>query len=153
MQVDFSKDPTVSALDQGKIGGYDETYPQSKLNEKIPGLSRESSPHSATSNKEENQPPEAEKEEPPGGLAAEEAKTQRSSSSENFLERRARAIAAKAQEIEKVIFYRADSFQLHSDICGEFIKNISRIFSTTRPICKCVAFIVLISSWKFVHFL
>uniref|UniRef100_H3DMC8 Periphilin 1 n=1 Tax=Tetraodon nigroviridis TaxID=99883 RepID=H3DMC8_TETNG len=43
---------------------------------------------------------------PTGGLAAEEAKTQRSSSSENFLERRARAIAAKAQEIEKV--YRQD---------------------------------------------
>ncbi|XP_029681636.1 periphilin-1 isoform X3 [Takifugu rubripes] len=75
--------------------------------EKIPGLSRESSPHSATSNKEENQPPEGDKEEPLGAPAAEEAKTQKSSSSaENFQERRALAIAAKAQEIEKV--YRQD---------------------------------------------
>ncbi|XP_029681633.1 periphilin-1 isoform X1 [Takifugu rubripes] len=87
--------------------GFDETYSQSKLNEKIPGLSRESSPHSATSNKEENQPPEGDKEEPLGAPAAEEAKTQKSSSSaENFQERRALAIAAKAQEIEKV--YRQD---------------------------------------------
>lgn len=59
---------------------------------------------------EENQPPEGDKEEPPGGPAAEEAKSQRSSSSENFQERRALAIAAKAQEIEKVTFHQADYF-------------------------------------------
>lgn len=55
---------------------------------------------------EENQPPEGDKEEPPAVPAAEELKTQRSSSSaENFQERRALAIAAKAQEIEKVNFH------------------------------------------------
>lgn len=59
---------------------------------------------------EENQPPEGDKEEPPGAPAAEEAKTQRSSSSaENFQERRALAIAAKAQEIEKVTLHLVSS--------------------------------------------
>ncbi|XP_045927749.1 periphilin-1 isoform X3 [Micropterus dolomieu] len=71
--------------------------------DKIPGLSREGSPHSATSNKEENHPPEVEKEEPLVPPAVEECQK---SSIDNFQERRALAIAAKAQEIEKV--YRQD---------------------------------------------
>ncbi|XP_041637054.1 periphilin-1 isoform X2 [Cheilinus undulatus] len=82
---------------------YEETYGQSKMTEKIPGLSREGSPHSATSVKEEVNPPEAEKEEllvPP--VVEESHKL----STDNFHERRALAIAAKAQEIEKV--YRQD---------------------------------------------
>ncbi|XP_050933504.1 periphilin-1 isoform X4 [Lates calcarifer] len=70
--------------------------------DKIPGLSREGSPHSATSNKEENHPPEAEKEEPLVAPVVEESQK----STDNFQERRALAIAAKAQEIEKV--YRQD---------------------------------------------
>lgn len=70
--------------------------------DKIPGLSREGSPHSATSNKEENHPPEVEKEEPLVAPVVEESQ----SSAENFQEQRALAIAAKAQEIEKV--YRQD---------------------------------------------
>ncbi|XP_039997584.1 periphilin-1 isoform X3 [Xiphias gladius] len=82
--------------------GYEETYSQSKMTDKIPGLSREGSPHSATSNKEENHPPEAEKEEPPVAPVVEESQK----STDNFQERRALAIAAKAQEIEKV--YRQD---------------------------------------------
>ncbi|XP_039997583.1 periphilin-1 isoform X2 [Xiphias gladius] len=85
---------------QGKR--YEETYSQSKMTDKIPGLSREGSPHSATSNKEENHPPEAEKEEPPVAPVVEESQK----STDNFQERRALAIAAKAQEIEKV--YRQD---------------------------------------------
>ncbi|XP_045927746.1 periphilin-1 isoform X1 [Micropterus dolomieu] len=83
--------------------GYEETYSQSKMTDKIPGLSREGSPHSATSNKEENHPPEVEKEEPLVPPAVEECQK---SSIDNFQERRALAIAAKAQEIEKV--YRQD---------------------------------------------
>uniref|UniRef100_UPI0037E9C603 periphilin-1 isoform X2 n=1 Tax=Semicossyphus pulcher TaxID=241346 RepID=UPI0037E9C603 len=71
--------------------------------DKIPGLSREGSPHSATSNKEENHPPEGEKED---HLVAPVAEESQKSTTENFLERRAMAIAAKAQEIEKV--YRQD---------------------------------------------
>ncbi|XP_029350667.1 periphilin-1 isoform X2 [Echeneis naucrates] len=70
--------------------------------DKIPGLSREGSPHSATSNKEENHPPEAEKEEPQVAPVVEEGQK----STDSFQERRALAIAAKAQEIEKV--YRQD---------------------------------------------
>ncbi|XP_072233895.1 periphilin-1 isoform X1 [Leuresthes tenuis] len=70
--------------------------------DKIPGLSREGSPHSATSNKEENHPSEAEKEEPVAAPVVEESQK----STDNFQERRALAIAAKAQEIEKV--YRQD---------------------------------------------
>lgn len=70
--------------------------------DKIPGLSREGSPHSATSNKEENQPPEGEKEEPLGAPIMEENQK----STDSYQERRALAIAAKAQEIEKV--YRQD---------------------------------------------
>ncbi|XP_044041633.1 periphilin-1 isoform X2 [Siniperca chuatsi] len=83
--------------------GYEETYSQSKMTDKIPGLSREGSPHSATSNKEENHPPEGEKEETLVAPAVEESQK---SSTDNFQERRALAIAAKAQEIEKV--YRQD---------------------------------------------
>ncbi|XP_059181601.1 periphilin-1 isoform X7 [Centropristis striata] len=71
--------------------------------DKIPGLSREGSPHSATSIKEDNHPPEGEKEELPMLPLVEESQK---SSSDNFQERRALAIAAKAQEIEKV--YRQD---------------------------------------------
>ncbi|XP_070848566.1 periphilin-1 isoform X4 [Chaetodon trifascialis] len=71
--------------------------------DKIPGLSREGSPHSTTSNKEESHPPEGEKEEPPVAPAVEDCQKL---SAENFQERRALAIAAKAQEIEKV--YRQD---------------------------------------------
>lgn len=85
---------------QGKR--YEETYSQSKMTDKIPGLSREGSPHSATSNKEENHPQEGEKEEPLVVPVVEENQK----STENLQERRALAIAAKAQEIEKV--YRQD---------------------------------------------
>ncbi|XP_063357476.1 periphilin-1 [Pelmatolapia mariae] len=70
--------------------------------DKIPGLSREGSPQSATSVKEENPPPEGEKEEPLVAPVVEESQK----STDNFHERRAVAIAAKAQEIEKV--YRQD---------------------------------------------
>ncbi|XP_039891110.1 periphilin-1 isoform X9 [Simochromis diagramma] len=70
--------------------------------DKIPGLSREGSPQSATSVKEENPPPEGEKEEPLVAPVVEESQK----STDNFHERRALAIAAKAQEIEKV--YRQD---------------------------------------------
>ncbi|XP_026217370.1 periphilin-1 isoform X2 [Anabas testudineus] len=82
--------------------GYEEAYSQNKVTEKIPGLSREGSPHSATSNKEENHPPEGEKDEPLFTPVLEESQK----STESFQERRALAIAAKAQEIEKV--YRQD---------------------------------------------
>ncbi|XP_018540680.1 periphilin-1 isoform X5 [Lates calcarifer] len=77
-------------------------FPSQQGKNKIPGLSREGSPHSATSNKEENHPPEAEKEEPLVAPVVEESQK----STDNFQERRALAIAAKAQEIEKV--YRQD---------------------------------------------
>ncbi|XP_061570747.1 periphilin-1 isoform X3 [Cololabis saira] len=79
-------------------------FPQSGHDtlDKIPGLSREGSPNSATSNKEESQPPEAEKEEPLALSIKEEVLR----SSDVFQERRAQAIVAKAQEIEKV--YRQD---------------------------------------------
>ncbi|XP_034529389.1 periphilin-1 [Notolabrus celidotus] len=83
--------------------GYEETYSQSKMTEKIPGLSREGSPHSATSNKEENHPPEGEKEDLLIASVVEECQKP---SIDNFQEQRALAIAAKAQEIEKV--YRQD---------------------------------------------
>nr|XP_019947805.1 PREDICTED: periphilin-1-like isoform X2 [Paralichthys olivaceus] len=83
--------------------GYEETYSQSKTTDKIPGLSREGSPHSATSNKEETLPLEApEKEDPLVAPVVEEIQK----STESFQEQRAHAIAAKAQEIEKV--YRQD---------------------------------------------
>ncbi|XP_039891108.1 periphilin-1 isoform X7 [Simochromis diagramma] len=85
---------------QGKR--YEETYSQSRMIDKIPGLSREGSPQSATSVKEENPPPEGEKEEPLVAPVVEESQK----STDNFHERRALAIAAKAQEIEKV--YRQD---------------------------------------------
>ncbi|XP_077399927.1 periphilin-1 isoform X2 [Vanacampus margaritifer] len=71
--------------------------------EKIPGLSREGSPSSATSNKEENNAPEAEKEEPLSGLVVEESPN---TTTDDFKERRSFAIEAKAQEILKV--YRDD---------------------------------------------
>lgn len=82
---------------------YEETYGQSKMTEKIPGLSREGSPHSAISTKEEINPPEVEKEEPQVPPVTEES---HKPSTDNLQERRALAIAAKAQEIEKV--YRQD---------------------------------------------
>ncbi|XP_056281380.1 periphilin-1 isoform X2 [Pseudoliparis swirei] len=75
--------------------------------DKIPGLSREGSPHSATSNKEEHHPPEAETEEPPVVPVVEESQK---SSPDNFQERRALAIAAKAQEIEKVYQQDCETF-------------------------------------------
>ncbi|XP_059181600.1 periphilin-1 isoform X6 [Centropristis striata] len=78
-------------------------FPSQQGKNKIPGLSREGSPHSATSIKEDNHPPEGEKEELPMLPLVEESQK---SSSDNFQERRALAIAAKAQEIEKV--YRQD---------------------------------------------
>ncbi|XP_073336685.1 periphilin-1 isoform X3 [Pagrus major] len=71
--------------------------------DKIPGLSREGSPHSATSNKEENHPPEGEREEP---LVAPVVEESQKLSADNFQERRAHAIAAKAHDIEKM--YRQD---------------------------------------------
>ncbi|XP_041833951.1 periphilin-1 isoform X8 [Melanotaenia boesemani] len=77
-------------------------FPSQQGKNKIPGLSREGSPHSATSNKEEIHPPEGEKEEPVVAPAIEESQK----STDNFQETRALAIAAKAQEIEKV--YRQD---------------------------------------------
>eukprot|EP00064_Thunnus_orientalis_P013212 superscaffoldBa00002118_g13249 len=77
-------------------------FPSQQGKNKIPGLSREGSPHSATSNKEENHPPEGEKEELLVAPVVEDSQK----STDNFLERRALAIAAKAQEIEKV--YRQD---------------------------------------------
>ncbi|XP_012708814.2 periphilin-1 isoform X1 [Fundulus heteroclitus] len=82
--------------------GYEETYSQCKIIDKIPGLSREGSPQSGTSNKEESNPPEAEKEDPVVAPVIEEAKK----SAENIEERRLMAISAKAKEIEKV--YRQD---------------------------------------------
>ncbi|XP_005915637.1 periphilin-1 isoform X8 [Haplochromis burtoni] len=77
-------------------------FPSQQGKNKIPGLSREGSPQSATSVKEENPPPEGEKEEPLVAPVVEESQK----STDNFHERRALAIAAKAQEIEKV--YRQD---------------------------------------------
>ncbi|XP_047245663.1 periphilin-1 isoform X3 [Girardinichthys multiradiatus] len=77
-------------------------FPTQQGKNKIPGLSREGSPQSATSNKEESYPPDAEKEEPVVAPVIEEGKK----STENFEERRTMAIAAKAKEIEKV--YRQD---------------------------------------------
>ncbi|KAM8739694.1 periphilin-1 isoform 5-T6 [Acanthopagrus schlegelii] len=86
---------------QGKR--YEETFSQNKMTDKIPGLSREGSPHSATSNKEENHPLEGEREEPLMAPVVEESQRL---SADNFQERRAQAIAAKAHEIEKM--YRQD---------------------------------------------
>ncbi|XP_068443075.1 periphilin-1 isoform X2 [Clinocottus analis] len=82
-------------------------FPSQQDKNKIPGLSREGSPHSATSNKEENHPPEGEKEEP---LAAPVVEESRKSSPDNFQERQALAIAAKAQEIEKVYQQDCETF-------------------------------------------
>ncbi|KAF6732570.1 Periphilin-1 [Oryzias melastigma] len=70
--------------------------------DKIPGLSREGSPNSTTLTKEDSHPPpDVEKEEPAVTSVVEETK-----STDNFQERRASAISARAQEIEKV--YRKD---------------------------------------------
>ncbi|XP_058480926.1 periphilin-1 isoform X1 [Solea solea] len=89
--------------------GYEESYSQSKMADKIPGLSREGSPHSAVSIKEENHPPEAEKEELPvvASLVEEESSQK---PTESFQERRALAIAAKALEIEKMYRQDCDTF-------------------------------------------
>ncbi|XP_029901399.1 periphilin-1 isoform X2 [Myripristis murdjan] len=70
--------------------------------DKVPGLSRDGSPQSTTSNKEEAHPPEGEKEEPVAAPVVEESHK----SADDFQERRAQAIAVKAREIEKV--YRQD---------------------------------------------
>ncbi|KAM9328171.1 periphilin-1 isoform 2-T2 [Pholidichthys leucotaenia] len=82
--------------------GFEENYFQSKVVDKIPGLSREGSPHSATSNKDESHSKEGEKEELVAAPVVEESRKP----PDGFEERRAFAIAGKAQEIEKV--YRQD---------------------------------------------
>ncbi|XP_077449894.1 periphilin-1 isoform X2 [Stigmatopora argus] len=69
---------------------------------KIPGLSREGSPSSATSNKEETNTADVEKEEPSTNVIEEAPKT----TPDCAKEPRTQAIAAKAQEIEKM--YRQD---------------------------------------------
>ncbi|XP_077565310.1 periphilin-1 isoform X2 [Stigmatopora nigra] len=69
---------------------------------KIPGLSREGSPSSATSTKEETNTAELEKEEPSTNVIEEAPKT----TADCVNEQRRQAIAAKAQEIEKM--YRQD---------------------------------------------
>ncbi|XP_068611648.1 periphilin-1 [Brachionichthys hirsutus] len=83
--------------------GYEDPYSRIRVADKIPGLSREGSPHSVTSNKEESHPAEGEKEEPAVAPVVEESQK---STADNFQERRALAISGKAQEIEKV--YRQD---------------------------------------------
>ncbi|KAF3859574.1 hypothetical protein F7725_021973 [Dissostichus mawsoni] len=82
---------------QGKR--YEETYSPSKISDKIPGLSREGSPVSAISIKEDNHAPEGDKEEP---LVTPVVEEYQKLLPDNFQERRARAISAKAQEIEKI---------------------------------------------------
>ncbi|KAI4802975.1 hypothetical protein KUCAC02_006540, partial [Chaenocephalus aceratus] len=100
-------EPPWGALYPQQIGhetlGCEETYSHSKVSDKIPGLSREGSPVSAISVKEENHAPEGIKEEPLVTPVVEECQKL---SQDNFQERRARAISAKAQDIEKV--YRQD---------------------------------------------
>ncbi|XP_063761955.1 periphilin-1 isoform X1 [Eleginops maclovinus] len=81
-------------------------YPQQIGHEtldKIPGLSREGSPHSAISIKEDNHAPEKDREEP---LVTPVQEENQMLATGNFQERRALAISGKAQEIEKV--YRQD---------------------------------------------
>ncbi|XP_020782266.1 periphilin-1 isoform X3 [Boleophthalmus pectinirostris] len=77
-------------------------FPAAQSKNKIPGLSREGSPHSASPSKEEIHLPEAEPEEKAVVPVVNQEDVQKS----NFHERRALAITAKAQEIEKV--YRQD---------------------------------------------
>ncbi|KAK7913624.1 hypothetical protein WMY93_013835 [Mugilogobius chulae] len=79
-------------------------FPAAQSKNKIPGLSREGSPRSASPTKEEIQLPEVEPEEKIVVPVIKQEDVQKSS--ESFHERRATAIAAKAQEIEKV--YRQD---------------------------------------------
>lgn len=79
-------------------------FPAAQSKNKIPGLSREGSPRSASPSKEEIHLPEAEPEDKPVVPVVNQEEIQKST--ENFQERRATAIAAKAQEIEKV--YRQD---------------------------------------------
>ncbi|XP_019738563.1 periphilin-1 isoform X2 [Hippocampus comes] len=78
-------------------------FPSQQGKDKIPGLSREGSPSSATSNKEESNAGEAEKEEPPPAAVVEES---HKITADDYKEKRSLAIAAKAREIEKV--YRQD---------------------------------------------
>lgn len=73
--------------------------------DKIPGLSREGSPRSASPSKEDVHLPEVKPEEKVVVPVVNQEEIQ-SKSSENFQERRATAITAKALEIEKV--YRQD---------------------------------------------
>lgn len=73
--------------------------------DKIPGLSREGSPRSASPSKEDVHLPEVEPEEKPVVPVVNQEEVQ-AKPSEGLQERRATAIAAKAQEIEKV--YRQD---------------------------------------------
>lgn len=79
-------------------------FPAAQSKNKIPGLSREGSPHSASPSKEEVHLPEAEPEEKSVIPIVNQEEIQKST--ESFHERRAAAITAKAQEIEKV--YRQD---------------------------------------------
>lgn len=81
-------------------------FPSAQNKNKIPGLSREGSPHSASPNKDESHPPEAAKEELPLPVVPAVNQEESQKSTESFQERRALVIAAKAQEIEKV--YRQD---------------------------------------------
>ncbi|XP_019738564.1 periphilin-1 isoform X3 [Hippocampus comes] len=74
-------------------------FPSQQGKDKIPGLSREGSPSSATSNKEESNAGEAEKEEPPPAAVVEES---HKITADDYKEKRSLAIAAKAREIEKV---------------------------------------------------
>uniref|UniRef100_A0AAV2J113 Periphilin-1 C-terminal domain-containing protein n=2 Tax=Knipowitschia caucasica TaxID=637954 RepID=A0AAV2J113_KNICA len=85
-------------------------FPAAQNKNKIPGLSREGSPRSASPCKEEVQLPEVEPEEkmvvPVAPVAPVVVQEEVPKPTESFHERRAVAIAAKAQEIEKV--YRQD---------------------------------------------
>ncbi|CAL8386360.1 unnamed protein product, partial [Gadus morhua 'NCC'] len=76
--------------------------------DKVPGLSRDVSPQSTPSIKEEVHPVEAEREEPVVVLApvAPLEEIHKGQAAEDFQERRAHAISAKALDIEKV--YRQD---------------------------------------------
>ncbi|XP_076009151.1 periphilin-1 [Genypterus blacodes] len=91
--------------------GFEETCSQSKMTDKIPGLSREGSPQSGISLKEETQPAEGEKEEsavtaPAVTASVPVAEEILKTPPESVQDRRARAIATKACDIEKV--YRQD---------------------------------------------
>ncbi|XP_051911922.1 periphilin-1 isoform X3 [Hippocampus zosterae] len=93
-------------------------FPSQQGKEKIPGLSREGSPSSATSNKEETNAGEAEKEEPPPAAVAEESHR---TTADDFKEKRSLAIAAKAREIEKWEKRRANGVRRSPSSFLEFL--------------------------------